>query len=98
MPASDPSCLLTVHAAAAPAIHGMTLVADSEPLLLARVLQKFAVPDITILEVRCTADEASHTATVGLRFRTTPARAHLTVLKLKKVHSVRSVALDTLAG
>jgi hypothetical protein len=74
-------------------IHLLALEADSEPLLLPRVLQKFAIPEITMLTVHYEMDEMNRTTNIEVRFRATPSRAQLTSMKMEKIISIRKVAL-----
>jgi acetolactate synthase regulatory subunit len=74
-------------------IHLLALEADNEPLLLPRVLQKFAVPAITVLTVHCETNEINRTTNIEVRFRATPGRAQLTSMKMEKIISIRKVAL-----
>src|SRR5882672_3672243 len=81
----------TVHEPEAATVHTITITAENEPLLLARILQKFAVPDIELLTVKFTAGEPNAEATAEVRFRTAPARALLTAAKLRKLIFARRV-------
>jgi hypothetical protein len=74
-------------------VHLLAVEAVGDPLLLPRVLQKLAVPEITVLTVHCETDETNRTANIEVRFRATPSRAHLTSLKMEKIISIRKVAL-----
>ncbi len=83
----------TVHETETPVVQTIMLTADNEPLLLTRVLQKFAVPDIQLVAVTYDAHWPYLPATIEIRFRTSPARARLTAAKLRKVVVVRTAEL-----
>lgn len=93
MTTHSPAPSPTVHVPESPAVQTIVLAADPEPLLLPRVLQKFAVPNIELLAVTYDAHWAHLPATIEIRFRTSPARARLTAAKLRKLVLVREVTL-----
>ena len=83
---NDPSPALTVLEPAALAVWHVKVVARAHPLLLPRILQKLAVPDIELWEVRYRAG-----APCGLCIRTTAARVRLTSAKLQTLMGVERV-------
>lgn len=71
----------------------LEVVAGPEPLLLARLLQKLAVPGIRLSAVRYEAGVAASVARVSLRLQAAPGRARLVAARCEKLLSVRSVHL-----
>lgn len=72
----------------------LEITAASEPLLLARVLQKLAVPEIELRAVDYEAGAASGEARAILHFRAVVARARLAAARMEKLLSVRTVRLS----
>src|SRR6478752_4051531 len=93
MPAKHTFCPTREFHPESATIHVLAMEGDSEPLLLPRVLQKLAVPEITMLTVQCGTDERSRTTRIEVRFRATTSRAELTSLKMEKIVSIRKVVL-----
>jgi acetolactate synthase regulatory subunit len=92
-PATQPSRSPTVHEPADAAVHQLTLHCDHDPLLLQRILQKCAVPEIHVRSVRYTVESPEAETHIDLHLRCTPARAALTAEKLRKLTRVRGVAV-----
>jgi len=90
-PASS-SCSADPAPADSPAWH-VTVSAENEPLLLARVLQKFAVPEIELQAAHYEADGPGGTARVVLDIRASAARARLAASRLHRLLQVRHVEL-----
>ena len=83
----------TVHEPAAFIVQTIVIKAENELLLLTRILQKFAVPDVELLAVRFDASQAAMPVLVEVCFRTTPARGRLTAGKLRQLITVQSVEI-----
>lgn len=67
----------------------LVITGESEPLLLARILQKLTVPEIELHSAHYEAGEAR----VGLTFTARPVRARLAKVRLEKIIGVRTVTL-----
>ncbi len=72
----------------------LVVTGESEPLLLARVLQKLAVPEIAVTQVRLEVNGPASRA--ELIFRARAPRAHLAAVRLEKILAVREVVLSAL--
>lgn len=74
----------------------LIITGESEPLFLARALQKLAVPEITVMQVRY--EVAGTTSHAELCFQARAPRARLAAVRLEKLIGVRSVALSEAPG
>lgn len=81
----------TVHEPAERRVFMISIEARREPMLLARILTKLAVPDIELLKMQYAVAPDNELARCELLVRTTPARTDLTVAKLRKLVPVQSV-------
>ncbi|SDS05321.1 hypothetical protein [Opitutus sp. GAS368] len=72
-------------------------VATDEPLLLARVLQKLAVPEIGLRAVHFETGGPGGEAQVVLAFVARPERARLVAARLRNLVCMRSVDLSASA-
>jgi len=72
----------------------LEITAAPEPLLLARVLQKLAVPEIELLAVDYAAGTAAGEACTTLHIRAAAARARLATVRIEKLVSVRATLLS----
>lgn len=70
-------------------------MAATEPLLLSRVLQKLAVPEIGLLAVRFETGAGSDSS-LELEFTARPERARLVAARLRKIVGVHGVGLRPL--
>ena len=73
----------------------MQLAAAQEPLLLSRVLQKLAVPEIELLAVRLETG-AGADAQLDLEFAASPERARLVASRIRKIVGGHGVGLRPL--
>ncbi len=71
----------------------LEIIAEPEPLLLARLLQKLAVPELELLGAEYEAGLAGGVARAMLRFHAVEPRARLTAARIGKLISVRTVTL-----
>jgi hypothetical protein len=69
-------------------------VATDAPLLLARILQKFAVPEIELRAVHFESSGLGGEAQAVLAFVARPARARLAAARLQNLVGMRSVDLQ----
>ncbi len=83
----------TVHDSEARVLMRYTIRASSDGLLLPRILQKFAVPDVTLVTVRF--DRAAESR-VALTACLPPARGRLIAERVRKLIAVREVTLRKL--
>lgn len=90
-PLRDPPA--TVHDAAVSTLWRVAIIGRAEPLLLPRILQKLAVPDIELLEVCYAVESATGRARCELCIHTTAARVELTAAKLRKIVTVERVEI-----
>jgi hypothetical protein len=74
------------------------IVAMDEPLLLARVLQKLAVPEIGLRAVHFETGGPGGEARVALTFAAHPARARLAAVRVQKIIGVQALKLDRADG
>lgn len=88
---------LESNAGGTPAWH-VTVLADHGPLVLARVLQKFAVPEIKLIAAHYTVEETDGATEVRLVIRAHSHRARLAASRLGSVLHVRSVKLAEAAS
>jgi len=83
----------TVHGATAPVHWTIQIDATSEQLLLARILQKLAVPEIELHTVHFVAGRAGSPARVAVGIWAAPAWAELVARRLRKLVHVHRVEL-----
>lgn len=88
----SPSCCAG-EADAASACWRLEITATPEPLLLARALQKLAVPEIELLAVDYDAGAATGEARASLRFLAAAPRARLVTARVRKLWHIRSALL-----
>jgi acetolactate synthase regulatory subunit len=72
----------------------LQVAAVPEPLLLARVLQKFSVPEIELHAVCYAAFISADLARVELTFAARPERARLATARLQKLIGMQEVTLS----
>lgn len=71
----------------------VTVRAEDEPLLLARILQKFTIPEIAVRAARYEAGPPGGDACVELQVRAQADRARLAVIRTRKLICVREAEL-----
>ncbi|HEX7631693.1 MAG TPA: hypothetical protein VF388_06150 [Lacunisphaera sp.] len=71
----------------------VTVRAEDEPLLLARILQKFTIPEIAVQTAHYEAVRPSGDARVELQIRAQPDRARLAPIRMRKLICVREAEL-----
>lgn len=75
----------------------IAVAASNDPLVLPRVLQKLAMPEIGILAVDYQVRETDAVTTTVLQVRATAARARLVANKLRRLAFVSTVSLEASA-
>lgn len=72
----------------------LVVLATNDPLLLPRVLQKLAVPEIELHAAHYDAGVPGGGASVELIFATHAARARLAAVRMQKLIGMRDVTLE----
>lgn len=76
----------------------VTVRAENEPLLLARILQKFTIPEIEVRAARYEAGPPGGGAHVELQITAQAGRARLAVIRMSKLICVRRAELLPMQG
>lgn len=98
MKTSVPSFFVPASLAdATPARWQLSVAADPEPLLLPRLLQKLAVPEVALQGVRFDAGGPASPARAELVFAAAAVRATLVTARVRRLMPVRSAFLTSAA-